>query len=54
VQTSIRRLAGHLGTTPTTLHTVARALIAAGVIAVDAGRQGSEFRLLVASAVEKY
>jgi hypothetical protein len=54
VQSSIRRLALHLGTTPTTLHTAVRELIAARVVAVDAGRQGSVFRLLVATAVEKY
>jgi hypothetical protein len=41
-------LGTHLGTTPTTLHTVAGELMAAGVVAVDAGRQGSVFRLLAA------
>jgi hypothetical protein len=46
LQTSIRRLADHLGTTPTTLHTVTGELIAARVVAVVAGRQGSVFRLL--------
>jgi hypothetical protein len=53
IQTSIRRLALHLGTTPTTLHTVTRELLAAGVVAIDAGRQGSVFRLLVASAAHR-
>jgi hypothetical protein len=51
--TSIRQLAAHLGTTPTTLHTAARELIAAGVVAVDAGRQGSVFRLLAPAAARK-
>jgi hypothetical protein len=41
--TSIRRLARHLGTTPRTLHTVAGGLMAAGVVSVIAGRQGSVF-----------
>jgi hypothetical protein len=49
LQTSIRRLAQHLGTTPTTLHTVANELMVAGLVRVDAGRQGSVFRLVVAS-----
>jgi hypothetical protein len=48
LQTSIRRLAHQLETTPTTLHTVAGELMAARVVAVDAGRQGSVFRLLAA------
>jgi hypothetical protein len=48
LQTSIRRLAQHLGTTPTTLHTVAGELMAAGVVSVVSGRQGSVFRLLAA------
>jgi hypothetical protein len=52
VQTSIRKLAGYLGATPTTLHAAARELIAAGVVAVDAGRQGSVFRLLVATSAQ--
>jgi hypothetical protein len=46
LQTSIRRLAHQIGTIPTTLHTVAGELIAAGVVSVVAGRQGSVFRLL--------
>jgi hypothetical protein len=46
MQTSIRRLAHHLGTSPTTLHTAAGELMAAGVVSVIGGRQGSEFRLL--------
>jgi hypothetical protein len=49
LQTSIRRLAQHLGTTPTTLHTVANELMGAGLVRVDAGRQGSVFRLVAAS-----
>jgi hypothetical protein len=53
VKTSLRRLALHLGTTPTTLHTVTHKLIAAGVLAVDSGRQGSLFRL-VPTAIPKF
>jgi hypothetical protein len=48
LQSSIRRLAHQLGTTPTTLHTVAGELTAAGVVSVVAGRRGSVFRLIVA------
>jgi hypothetical protein len=48
LQTSIRTLALHLGTSPTTLHTVAGELITAGVLGVVANRQGSVFRLLAA------
>jgi hypothetical protein len=49
LQTSIRRLAQHLGTTPTTLHTVANELMVAGLVRVYAGRQGSVFRLVAPS-----
>jgi hypothetical protein len=45
-RTSIRRLARQLETTPTTLHTAACELIAAGTVRVDAGPRGSVFRLL--------
>jgi hypothetical protein len=43
---------GGLALTPTTLHTVAAELMAAGVVAVDAGRQGSVFRLAASAAAE--
>jgi hypothetical protein len=46
VHSSIRQLARQLGATPTTLHTVAGELMAAGVVSVIAGRRGSVFRLL--------
>jgi hypothetical protein len=54
LQTSIRRLAQHLGTTPTTLHTAAGELKAAGLVAVDAGSQGLVFRLLAALSMPLY
>ena len=53
MHTSIRRLAEHLGTTPTPLHTVAGELIAARMVSVVTGRQGSVFRLIATAFREQ-